>query len=193
MILSHWRFPALMVLLASVALPAKAADYVIDTEGMHASIHFRIPHLGYSWLMGRFNDFEGTFTWDEEQPEASTVNVSVAVDSVDSNHARRDKHLRDEEILHVAEYPEATFSSTDVEALDDGSLKISGDLTLRGVTREIVIDARHVGEGEDPWGGYRAGFTGTTTLELEEFGIPIDLGPASTEVQMRLDIEGVRQ
>lgn len=193
MILSHWRFPALMVLLASVALPAKAADYVIDTEGMHASIHFRIPHLGYSWLMGRFNDFEGTFTWDEEQPEASTVNVSVAVDSVDSNHARRDKHLRDEEILHVTEYPEATFSSTDVEALDDGSLKISGDLTLRGVTREIVIDARHVGEGEDPWGGYRAGFTGTTTLELEEFGIPIDLGPASTEVQMRLDIEGVRQ
>ncbi len=143
--------------------------------------------------MGRFNDFEGTFTWDEEQPEASTVNVSVAVDSVDSNHARRDKHLREKDILHVAEYPEATFSSTDVEAREDGTLQISGDLTLRGVTREIVIDARHVGEGEDPWGGYRAGFTGTTTLKLEEFGIPIDLGPASTEVQMRLDIEGVRQ
>jgi len=174
------------------AVPALAADYVIDREGTHAFINFKIQHLGYSWLTGRFNDFEGEFSYDSENPEGSEITVNIDPSSVDTNHAERDKHLRGEDFLHVSEYPQAKFVSTSVTETDDG-LEVVGDLTLHGVTKEITIDAEKVGEGKDPWGGYRAGFAGTTELRLKDFGIDYDLGPASQTVYLELHIEGIRQ
>ncbi|SDT87586.1 YceI family protein [Halopseudomonas salegens] len=171
----------------------QAADYVIDKEGQHAFINFKISHLGYSWLYGRFNDFDGTFSWDADQPEASAVNVTINTASVDSNHAERDKHLRSDDFLNVAEHPQATFTSTAVEMTGEDTAQVTGDLTLNGVTKPVVLDARFLGEGEDPWGGYRAGFEGTTTLRLKDFAIPMDLGPASQEVELMLTVEGIRQ
>jgi len=174
------------------AIPTLAADYVIDKEGAHASINFKIQHLGYSWLTGRFNDFGGEFSYAADSPGASAITVNIDPSSIDSNHAERDKHLRGEDFLHVREYPQAKFVSTSVTETEDG-LGIVGDLTLRGVTREIIINAEKIGEGKDPWGGYRAGFSGTTELRLKDFGIDYDLGPAAQTVQMELHIEGVRQ
>ena len=95
----------------SAFMPAYAADYVIDTEKAHAFIDFRIQHLGYSWMSGRFNDFSGTFSYDAEQPEASQVNVDIDVASVDTNFAERDKHLR-EKFLETDKFPDASFKST---------------------------------------------------------------------------------
>jgi polyisoprenoid-binding protein YceI len=89
-----------------------ADDYVIDTEGSHAFINFKISHLGYSWLHGRFNTFEGTFTYDEAKPEAASIQVKIDTASIDSNHAERDKHLRNDDFLDVKKYPEASFVST---------------------------------------------------------------------------------
>ena len=171
----------------------QAADYVIDKEGQHASINFKISHLGYSWVYGRFNDFSGNFSWDAENPESSAVKVSINTDSVDSNHAERDKHLRSDDFLNVAEHPTATFESTAVEMTGDDTANITGNLTLNGVTKPVVLDAKFIGEGDDPWGGYRAGFSGTTTLTLKDFDISRDLGPAAQDVELIITVEGVRQ
>lgn len=170
-----------------------AENYVIDTKGMHAFVEFKISHLGYSWLKGRFNDFDGKFTYDEKDPSKSNVQVTIKTASVDSNHGERDKHLRSDDFLDVAKFPEAKFVSTKVVSTGEGKAKIHGNLTLHGVTKEVVIDAVEIGAGKDPWGGYRRGFTGTTKFAMADFGITKNLGPASTHVEMILNIEGIRQ
>lgn len=172
---------------------AQAADYVIDTKGAHASINFKIQHLGYSWLTGRFNQFDGEFSYDAANPAAAKITVNIDPASIDSNHAERDKHLRSDDFLSVDKFKSATFVSTRVEEKGDGKLAVHGDLTLRGVTKPVVIDAVKLGEGSDPWGGYRAGFAGTTTIALKDFGIDYDLGPASTHVELELHVEGRRK
>ena len=182
-------------LAAALSLPAAApaADYVFDTEGAHIFIQFRIQHLGYSWLYGRFNDFDGKFTYDEKSPETNKVEVVINTASIDSNHAERDKHLRGDDFLDVKKFPQARFVSTTFADKGDGKATLTGDLTLHGVTRPVVIDVEHIGQGDDPWGGYRAGFFGTTTLKLADFGITRDLGPASQEIELMLSVEGIRQ
>lgn len=170
-----------------------ADDYVIDTEGMHAFIQFRIKHLGYSWLYGRFDDFNGKFSYDEKKPEDAKMEVTIKTASVDTNHAERDKHLRDAELLNTAEFPEAKFVSTQYIPGADGTGKLEGNLTLHGVTKPLTIDVKEIGAGDDPWGGYRRGFEGSTKFALKDFNIERDLGPASKEVEMILSVEGVRQ
>lgn len=184
-----------MALLAATSFTniAQAADYVIDTEGQHASIQFRIQHLGYSWLAGRFDNFEGKYQFDEENPQGSTVQVTIDTASVNTNHAVRDKHLRSDDFLSVEKFPEASFTGKVVDVDQDGKGTIVGDLTLNGVTKEIAIDAEYIGGGEDPWGGYRTGFIGKTKFALADFDIDFDLGPASREVELTLNVEGVRQ
>lgn len=186
--------PSLVLALTLSAPPlAHAADYVIDTKGAHAFIQFRIKHLGYSWLLGRFNDFSGNFSYDEARPDASKVAVTIKTASIDSNHAERDKHLRGEDFLHVDKYPEASFISTAFKDNGDGSALLSGELTLHGVTRPISIDVTHIGHGPDPWGGVRRGFSGTTTLKLADYNINYNLGPAAREVELFLSVEGIEQ
>jgi polyisoprenoid-binding protein YceI len=172
---------------------ALAEDYVIDTKGAHAFVQFRIHHLGYSWLYGRFNDFAGSFSYDEKDPAAAKVEVVIKTASVDSNHAERDKHLRGSDFLDVAKYPEARFKSTAYKPAGNGKASLVGELTLRGITKPITIDVIEVGHGPDPWGGYRRGFEGTTRLRLKDYGIPKDLGPASAELEMTLSVEGIRK
>ncbi|WP_330111178.1 YceI family protein [Methylophaga thalassica] len=177
----------------SAIMPAYAADYVIDTEKAHAFIDFRIQHLGYSWMSGRFNDFSGTFSYDAEKPEASKVDVDIDVTSVDTNFAERDKHLR-ERFLETDKFPKASFKSTSFKQEDDGSLMVTGDFTLHGVTHELSFPVEKVGEGADPWGGYRAGFVGETEFTISDYGINVDmLGPSSQVVYLTLSIEGIKQ
>lgn len=186
---------ATTALLGSAAMvsTAHAADYVIDTEGAHASIQFKISHLGFSWLKGRFNDFEGGFRYDADNPEASEITVTIDTASIDSNHADRDEHLRSADFLDVEQFPQARFVSTDFIAHEDGEATLEGELTLRGVTRDIAIDVEKIGEGEDPWGNYRVGFSGETEFRLEDYGIDYELGPASEVVYLELEVEGIRQ
>ena len=182
----------LFVLLAAFTLQAQAATYKIDTEGAHAFVQFKIKHLGYSWLLGEFTKFDGTFDYYRKTPEKSSIQVTIDTTSLDSNHAERDKHLRGEDFLDVKKYPTATFKSTSV-AMDGDKGVLKGDLTLHGVTKNISIDITKIGEGPDPWGGYRLGFEGTTTLAIEDYGIKNVLGPASANLQMNLFIEGIKQ
>lgn len=186
--------PALFLLWILVTPFAQCWEYDIDTTGAHAFITFKIPHLGYSMLLGQFEQFSGNFTYDEDNLTKSAVSVTIAMNSLDSNHPERDKHLKGDDYLNVEKYPKATFNSTQVKDLGEGRFQIIGELNLHGVSKEIVIDAHKIGQGPDPWGGYRAGFSGTTTLKLQDFGIPFkQLGPASSEVSLELFVEGIRK
>ncbi len=182
-------------LSAALLMPSlsQAATYEIDTKGAHAFIQFKIQHLGYSWLLGRFNTFEGQFEWDAKAPEKSSIQVTIDTASVDSNHAERDKHLRSADFLNVGKHPQSTFKSTGYKATSANEGVLSGDFTLNGVTKNISFPVKVVGEGKDPWGGYRAGFEGKTTLKLADYGINYNLGPASTEVEIELHVEGIRK
>jgi len=170
-----------------------AADYVIDTKEAHAFVQFRVQHLGYSWLYGRFNDFSGKFSYDEAAPEKASIEVIIKTDSVDSNHAERDKHLRGKDFLDVDKYPEAKYVSTSYTPGEDGKGVLKGELTLRGITRAVEIEVESIGAGEDPWGGYRQGFEGKTRFTMSDFGILKNLGPKSKDVEMILSVEGIRQ
>ena len=171
---------------------AVAADYKIDKEGQHAFVNFRIQHLGYSWLYGTFKDFDGTFSFDENNPAADKVNVTINTNSLDTNHAERDKHLRSGDFLNVTKFPQATFASTEVKKDGDG-LDITGNLTLNGVTKPVPLDAKLIGQGDAPWGNKRAGFEANGKIKLKDFGITTDLGPASQDVELIISVEGVQQ
>lgn len=175
------------------ATAASAAEYVIDTQGAHAFVTFKIKHLGYSWLHGRFNTFDGSFSYDTKAQTGSNILVNIDTASLDSNHAERDKHLRGKDFLNVSKYPSASFKSSNVKFTDDDTATVTGDFTLHGVTKSITFEMNKVGEGQDPWGGYRAGFEGETSLKLADYGIDYNLGSASTHVDIGLSIEGVRQ
>ncbi len=184
---------ALIAVLTGLPYAGHTADYVIDTKDSHAFIQFKIKHLGYSWLYGRFNRFSGRFSYDENDPSSARIEVIIQTASVDSNHAERDKHLRSDDFLDVKKFPEARFVSTSFQEQGNGRALLKGDFTLRGVTRPLTIEVEQIGAGNDPWGGYRRGFTGRTRFALADFGITKDLGPASKEVELILDVEGIRQ
>lgn len=178
---------------ALLSTMANAADYVVDYDGAHASVNFKIQHLGYSWLTGRFDKFSGKFSYDAANVAASKIEMTVDTTSINSNHVERDKHLRSDDYLDVSKFGSARFVSSKVVDKGDGKLDVIGALTLHGVTKTITINAEKIGEGKDPWGGYRVGFSGTTKIGLADFGIDANLGPASTHVELAIHIEGVRQ
>lgn len=179
---------AALALAANIA-QAKPVTYDIDVPGMHASINFKASHLGFSWLLGRFDKFEGYFIQDDENPANEKVEVTIDTRSLNSNHAERDKHLRSADFVNAAKHPEAKFVSTKVTNNADGTKTIAGKFTLNGVTKDIEILAKKIGEGEDPWGGYRSGFEGTTQIEMKDFNFKMDFGT----VQLDLHVEGIRR
>ena len=189
------KHPLLATLAGLLLLPtiALADRYVIDTDHAHAFILFRIQHLGYSWLTGRFNDFSGSFEYDENNPSAASVQVEINTASVDTNHAERDKHLRSEDFLNVDKFPKARFESTAFKEHGNGTATLEGNLTLHGVTRPLTIAVEQIGHGPDPWGGYRRGFEGNTRIALADYDINYNLGPNSKELLLTLSVEGIRQ
>jgi len=176
------------LLFSLMVFSTQAADYKFDIAGQHAFIQFKVKHLGFSYIIGGFNKFDGAFSYDAENPSDSKANVTIEVASLDSNHAERDKHLRGSKFLDADQYPQITFSSTEY-VKGESSDSVTGTLSLRGITKEVTLDVNHVGEGKDPWGGYRSGFTGTTTLNATDYGLPPYVG----EIQVEINIEGVRQ
>lgn len=184
---------ALAGILTVSASAALAADYVIDTKGAHAFVQFRVQHLGYSWLYGRFNTFDGEFSYDPAKPDASKIAVTIDTTSVDSNHAERDKHLRNDDFLDVEKFPTAKFVSTKVDVIDEKHAKVHGNLTLKDVTKPVTLEVERIGMGPDPWGGERVGFEGKTKFRMKDFNIMKDLGPLSQDVEMILSLEGIKK
>jgi polyisoprenoid-binding protein YceI len=151
-------------------------------------ITFKASHLGFSYILGHFEDFNGTFTYDPDKPEDSVVHVTIDVKSLDTDHAERDKHLRGSGYFDVETYPSITFASSSYAGSTTSGI-LTGELNLRGVSKTIAIDVSKIGEGDDPWGGYRSGFEGSVILDAGSYGLPAWIG----DVEVYLVVEGVRQ
>jgi len=184
-------FAALLFTAAPGTPSAQAADYAIDIPGQHASIQFRANHLGFSVLTGRFDKFDGSFTFDENNPAAGKVLLEIDTTSINSNHAKRDDHLRADDFFDVAKYPTASFVSKSIKVTGDKTGIITGDLTIRGVTKSVDVDVTMNGMGKDPWGGFRAGFSGTATIIPADYGMTHVV--AKAPVELVLEIEGIRK
>ncbi len=163
----------LLAAVIATSASVTAATYVIDDAkaGAHSQIDVKVKHIGISWVKGRFNNFEGTFEYDKSKPNASSVQVSIDTQSFDSNHAKRDKHVMSSDFLDAGKYPTTTFKSTSIKSTGEGKVSVIGDLNLHGVTKSITFDAVLIGEGDSPWGDYRAGFEGSVDLKLSDFNI----------------------
>jgi len=193
--MKQWWLSGLLFILAMTA-PAQAAEnYAIDIKGQHAFIQFKIKHLGYSWLLGGFERFSGAFHYDAAHPENNSVHVAIDTASINTNHAERDKHLRSDEFFDVAHFPKATFTSSGYEDKGQGHGVLKGILNLHGVSKKVSIKVHQIGAGPDPWGGFRRGFEGVTTLYLPDYRFSRGkmLGPVAHNVEMYFSIEGVRQ
>ncbi|MBF0460165.1 MAG: YceI family protein [Magnetococcales bacterium] len=179
-----------MVWTGSSSVWAAEEQYKIDPA--HSFVTFSIAHLGYSLLQGRFNKIEGTFTLESDQTTGAAIQITVQTDSIDSNHAERDKHLRSKDFLDVDKFPSAVFKSSRMVE-KDGKSTVEGELTLHGVTRPVTFEARTIGAGPDPWGGFRRGYTGSLHIKRADYGIRYNLGQAAEEMDLGLYIEGIRQ
>lgn len=167
-----------------------AAEYTVDLS--HSFIQFRTKHLGFSWLPGQFNKFEGKMTYDPAKgPAGQSISITIDMASVDTNWPARDKHLRSPDFLNTEKFPTATFTSTGYDGDANGGT-LSGDLTLHGVTKNISFAITKIGEGKDPWGGYRAGFEGKYNLTRADFDMNYNLGPAAAVVELHLMIEAIK-
>ncbi len=173
--------------LGSLTSFAAENSYQIDVKGAHAFVQFRVKHLGYSWLYGHFDRFDGEFVYDPKDDSKNKVSVTVDVTSLDSNHAERDKHLRAKKYLNTDKHSEAKFVSTKYETVSKDKAKLTGKLTLLGVTKEITLDVDVIGGGDDPWGGYRQGFEGKATIQASDFGMKANVG----EVELIWSVEGI--
>ncbi len=177
-------------MLCATATFAAAESYTVDLS--HSFIQFRTKHLGMSWLPGQFNKFEGTMNYDPSKgPEAQSINITIDTTSIDTNWADRDKHLRSADFFNVDEFPTAKFESTGYEGNEEGGT-LSGNLTLLGVTKPITFEIKKIGEGADPWGGYRAGFEGSFDLKRADWGMDYNLGPLAEIVEVSLFIEAIK-
>lgn len=172
------------------------ATWNIDLS--HSAIHFTVRHMVVSRTRGRFGKFSGKIDFDPENLEAGSVNVEIDPASVDTNDAQRDGHLRSGDFFEVEKFPRASFRSTRVRGNGEGRLKIEGELSLHGVTKPVVLDATFEGAAKDPWGGTRAGFSATTSLDRRDYGITfnkaLDAGGVlvGDKVELNLEIEALQ-
>jgi len=165
----------------------------------HSIVEFAVKHLVVTTVKGRFRELKGALQIDEAHPENSVVSASIDVASIDTNVADRDAHLRSDDFFNAEKYPKIAFHSTRVEPVDDTHFKLVGELTIRDVTREVVLDGEYEGQVDDPWGNRRAAFTATTQISRKEFNVRwnqlIESGGAvvSDNVKLTLNIEAIRQ
>ena len=162
---------------AAIAAPVK-----YDIDPTHFYVQIGVSHLGYSTIPGLFKDVSGSYTYDSDSGEIKDVSVTVKIPSLDTGFGERDEHLQ--KYLESSQYPEATFKST---AWKDGQL--TGDLTFHGKTQSITVPVSKVGEGSDPWGGYRSGFSTAFDLKPADYGANIEVAPL---VKVSVSGEGIR-
>jgi polyisoprenoid-binding protein YceI len=180
-------------LIAVVAVPATAGSWSIDTA--HSVMNFKVRHL-FSKVGGSFEQWEGSLEFDGENPASLTANVMIQTASVNTDNAKRDGHLKSPDFFDAEQFPTISFVSKKVEQGEDGWALV-GDFTMHGVTQEIAIPFEFYGAGKDPWGGTRAGFSASFTVNRKDFGIEwnktLDSGGAmlGDEVVIDLEIEAV--
>ncbi|GAA0928626.1 YceI family protein [Streptomyces thermoalcalitolerans] len=178
-------------------LAALTGEYTIDPA--HSTLGFVARHAMVTNVKGTFNDFTGTLHLDGGNPSASTASVDVRTDSVDTGSADRDNHLRSADFLRTEEFPEMTFRSTRAEALGGNDYRITGDLTIRGITKPVTIDLEFNGAAKDPFGNERVGFEGRAEILRSDWGLTwnaaLETGGVlvSDKIKLNFDISAVKK
>jgi polyisoprenoid-binding protein YceI len=164
----------------------------------HSALEFAVRHMMITTVKGRFSDVQGTVVLDEQDVTRSRVDVVIETGSIDTRDERRDAHLRSADFFDVEKHPHMTFVGRRVERAAGDGLRLVGDLTIRGTTREIALEVEDLGRGRDPWGGERASFTATGRLDRTEYGLEwnqaLETGGllVSNDVRITLDVQLVR-
>lgn len=159
----------------------------------HSQIEFGVRHMMITTVRGRFAGVDGTVRLDTSDPSSADVNVRIDAATVDTRDAQRDAHLRSADFFDVEKYPSITFTSKRPVERQGSTLRLAGDLTLHGVTREVVLDVTEEGRGKDPWGGDRLGFSATTRVKRSDFGLTwnqaLETGGVLVSDDVRISLE----
>jgi polyisoprenoid-binding protein YceI len=175
---------------------ALTGTYTLDAA--HSRVGFHARHAMVTKVRGSFNDFEGTAEVNGDDPSKSSVSVTIKTASIDTRNEQRDGHLKTNDFLDIENYPEITFVSTSVEQLDDDTFKVTGDLTIKGITKEISIDFDFEGSAKDPFGNDRIGFEGSVPISRKDFGVnfnaPLETGGVlvSDKVVLEFEISAIK-
>lgn len=171
-------------------------------DAAHSGVELAVKHMMFTTVRGRFKDVKGTIELDEQNPANSTVNVEIAAASLDTGVADRDGHLRSADFLDVEKFPTLTFTSKRIEgafAKEGDAFTLTGDLTIRGVTKEVTLEGTYEGTGKDPWGGTRAGARATTKIDRRDWGLvwnqALETGGilVANDVRIEIELQAVKQ
>lgn len=168
-------------------------------DASHSHVQFTVRHMMISKVRGSFEEFNGTVAFNEENPEASSVNVTIDANSINTRDGQRDGHLRSGDFLKVEDYPTITFQSSRIEKTGTKTGKIYGDLTIRGVSKPVVLETEFVGKAKSPWGTISAGFNASTTFNRKDWGLEwnaaLETGGVlvGEEVKVEIEVELVYQ
>jgi len=182
---------------ATASIAGLTGQYALDPS--HTRIGFVARHAMVTKVRGAFNDFEGSGYLDGDNPANSKVSVRIQAKSIDTRNEQRDGHLRSNEFFDMENYPEITFASTEAKQLDDTGFQLTGDLTIKGVTKPVTVDFTFEGATIDPWGNQRIGFDGSTTINRKDWGVtwnaPLEAGGVlvSEKVTLEFEISAVKQ
>lgn len=171
------------------------ATYTIDPA--HSEVGFTVTHMGFAKVRGRFDKFDGQVHMEPDELSTLQARVNIDAKSINTDEEQRDEHLRTNDFLDAPTYPNITFESTGVRDVSGESFKLEGELTIRGITNPVVLNATYLGEGKDPWGGTRVGFSGVTEINRKDFDVNwntvLEAGGflVGDEVTIELDVQAV--
>jgi polyisoprenoid-binding protein YceI len=174
------------------------AKSIWQIDPAHTDAEFAVKHMMISTVKGRFAAVSGIITLDEADLSGSSVEVEIDVASIDTRQEQRDEHLRSADFFDVANHPKIIFRSRRVEAEGKGRFRVVGDLTIRGVTREVVLEATDEGRGTDPWGNEKAGFSARTSIDRQDYGLTwnaaLETGGilVGNEVKISLEVQAAK-
>ena len=194
------RIAILASIASGLSLPAAAATTTWQIDPQHSSAQFAVRHLGLSTVRGAFSKLSGTMQLDDQDVTKSTIEVSIDVNTVDTREPDRDKELRSERFFDVARFPTMTFKSKKVEQVAPGKLRVTGDLTIHGATKEVVLDVDGLtAPAKDPWGNQRIAASATTKINRQDYGVKwnakLDNGGAvvGDDVNIIIDVEMIKK
>lgn len=170
---------------------------IFKIDPAHSGIGFSVAHMGFARVRGRFDTFDGEVRMVPGQLSTLETTVQIDAQSINTDEPDRDQHLRTNDFLDAPNHPKITFESTDVHDVSADSFKLEGDLTIRGITRRVVLNADYLGEGQDPWGGTRVGFSAVTKINRKDFEVNwntvLEAGGflVGDEVTIELDVQAV--
>ena len=179
--------------MSSVTVPTTTLSGTYAIDPSHSRIGFVARHAMVTKVRGSFNEFEGSGYFDAEDPGNSRLELTIEAASIDTRNADRDAHLRGNDFFAMEQYPQITFVSTAVQQVDAEDYRVTGDLTMRGVTRPVTLDLEFTGTSVDPYGNQRIGFEGRTVVNRKDWGInwnaPLDAGGVLVGEKVTLEFE----